>query len=334
MAAIRHEGQRTDIICSSALEFVSILDPLNGAYPNPPGLPLYIFRGAPSEQHDLRPSAYRPSASLLHQGKWTAPPIATVGAQCEAELATLKRFFDIAADHGIRLPEDSQVLRARLEAWDTSLRHATPKEPITWPPPEFLSLIALAQHHGLATRALDWSWNALVAAYFAARGAMMCESQEIAVWVFMFFSKTLDKMLEIVHPGWRPLILYTAPGAENENLRAQKGLFMLQLQRVEDYDAPFEAFSYDALLGAALPSMPDADHITRVLVSSKYAGSVLRFLACAGVSAASVFPGLWGVAREIEEDRWLSSFPSYIEVSPLGRQIEAQIAESKKDRGA
>lgn len=334
MPNIWQNGEVTEIECSTALEFLSILEPLTGVFAQTPTLPAYIFRGVSARDHTLLPAAYRATSRLRAGAKWLPAPLRTVGAQCEAEFNTLRGFFDIAARHGVRLPEDSQHLRAELDHWEGAFLGASASNPVRWPPSEFFSLIALAQHYGVPTRSLDWTWNPLIAAYFAARGAMGVADETISVWVFSYLAKRIDQILQFLYPGQRPLVLFTAPGADNENLRAQQGLFMLEVQEVIGHDQPFLPRTYDTLLRDSLPGAQPLHLITRVSLSSAQAASVIRFLSGAGVTGGSLFPGLWGVARELEEERLLSAIPSPVEISAVTRDLQEKMAEAFRDRGA
>lgn len=146
----------------------------------------------------------------------------------------------------MRLPADSYQLRLKLDEWKRKFSSREVGDYI-WPPPEFYSLIALAQHHRVPTRALDWTWDPFVAAYFAAQGAVLDPPQSLVVWVFDYEVREINPL--------SPLVTFSVSGADNENLRAQRGLFMLHSQNVTTAESLFEPQSYDRVLFRAIEDL-------------------------------------------------------------------------------
>ena len=333
MPTYRRAGSVIEIECASAAEFVAVLDPLLGPFAQPAHLTMYIFRGMASARHALLPSAYRPQSTIYHGAEWVHPPLITIGDQCESEIDTLQKFFEIAARHGVRLPEDSQLLRSELDSWGGRLFRAEPTNPVFWPPSNLLSLIALAQHYGVPTRALDWTWSALTAAYFAVSEAVSADDH-LVVWIFSYLAEMLERIASLTPGKPRPLILFTAPGAENDNLQAQRGLFMAQAHRIEDKTEPFEARSYDDLFDALVPPSRRLPTAYRVLVRSSEGPEIRWLLSSAGVTDGSLFPGLWGVAREFKEERLVARLNAGTTLTPFASQVQHDIVRTFQSGGA
>ena len=163
--------------CKDADDFLDLLAPRGELFGGQEsvgsqrsGRDAWLYRGHSDDRYVLLPSALRDCDSFAAFGRIEC---VTNISQVRAEVQTLRRFFDLSDATGLTLPEDSQALRGLvrdIQSDDYESRLDSGKE--AWPPQHLWSLIGIAQHYGVPTRLLDWSYKSSPAAYFAAQGAI------------------------------------------------------------------------------------------------------------------------------------------------------------------
>jgi hypothetical protein len=142
--------------------------------------------------------------------------------------------------------------------------------------------LALAQHHGIPTFLLDWTWQPLVAAYFASQ----LDPDETPAHIGVFAIDT-SKL--------RSLGRYQCPRHQMEFLHAQHGLFLHQFQPFNTYHsmkkwAPFD--QVDERIQVVCLKLPGSE-----------AATLRDLLSLEQITRAHLMPTLDNVAATLKQ-RW------------------------------
>ena len=151
-----------------------------------------------------------------------------------------------------------------------------------------LTIEALAQHYGLSTRLMDWSSSMYVASFFAFSGAQSSSTGMVSIWALQenaFASFSTDH-LEYLEDFY------------DQNVRNlwQMGSFSRNRTTVRNLEDLFRSGSKHCSIDNGLPPM-----LFRFDVPVASSPEALSDLAMMRISSMTIFPGIEGVVKWIED---------------------------------
>lgn len=153
-------------------------------------------------------------------------------------------------------------------------------------------LLALAQHHGLPTRLLDWSYSALIALWFAVdRPAQIDENGKIidgVVWILNALVNDFRLDTTAADPLDNKITKIFRSTVVSRRISAQSGVFTVHKILEDDRMIRFEN------------NKSFKDKLTKISIKGSDFPKIRKQLSMLGIHYASVFPDIDGFCRNLE----------------------------------
>jgi hypothetical protein len=269
----------------------------------------FIFRGHSQDSYELIPTALRPNNvdwfwETCGLGRPIEPQHNWQTWQVKGEYSVLRAFYRLADQRGLEVPVSERVRLNLAQEFDFH-GLSSPHESDAWIPKDLLETAALAQHYGIPTRLLDWTYDIFVALFFAMTGAIEKDGK-LEIWALnkehlSFLKPTVSRVnVDFITPHY----------ANNPNLNAQKGLFThwpVQLpSMVNEMQllhggrvALVDRRSLDVLVAENYRGEENISIFKRFTLPCSEAKKGCNILAKLGYDAARIFPGYSGVAEHL-----------------------------------
>jgi len=296
----------------TAKEFVHALLPTSDLFEEKKN---YIFRGHEDSSFKLIPQVLRPDGRERMEKMSRAYARAT-GVLANAsvfsaffEFQLIRDFYKVSDEFGLYVPLSERLRKKIHHDVDVhSMNLWVDGE--SWLPDDMLEAAGLAQHYGVPTRLLDWTYDPLVAAFFASSSVAESEG-DLCVWVFC---QTDLVLLELADTSW-PLVFSQPHYDGNPNLAAQRGLFthwktkldsvatLVQKEKTHSFQVldyrPLEQQVMNYCVGAHEDCPPGV--FRKLVLPRSEVLDLARLLRAMRYGPARIFPGYGGVAKELGE---------------------------------
>ena len=221
--------------------------------------------------------------------------------QIRKELNALIKFLSYADKVGLKVPI-KQNIRQLIEH---DPRYLFNREYL-WPNEEYFELISLAQHYGIPTRALDWSYDYKTALYFAVINIVnddypMKKPKNAILWAFnyKYFNWEFVPQYKTYSNNY-----YRPEYNSNPNLNSQKGLFTFMKKKVdESADESYDDFIKELIYNypQIIRRMPKNEPaFYKFIIPEGEKPNILKELYFDGYSEEFLFPGYKGVTQTIK----------------------------------